>query len=67
MPKTIDQIMNELKSLKEYEVQVEVPVNFKMSGSVPFDMTIVSNRAFVKMVAPSIEEATRRAKEFFKQ
>ena len=67
MSKTINEIMDDLKSLKEYEVQVEVPVNFKMSGSVPFDMIIVSNQAFVKMIAPSIEEATRRAEEFFKQ
>ena len=67
MSKTINEIMDDLKSLKEYEVQVEVPANFKMSGSVPFDMTIVSNQAFVKMIAPSIEEATRRAEEFFKQ
>jgi len=67
MSKTINQIMSELKSLREYEVQVEVPPNFTMFGSVPFDITIVSNQAFVRMVAPSHQEALKRAKEFFKQ
>jgi hypothetical protein len=46
-------------------VQVTMPENFCFSGSVPYDMEIVGNQAFVTVPAVSIEEAVQKANEFF--
>lgn len=58
-------VISRAKNLQEFEVQVQLPEYFRFSGRVPFDMEIVGDQAFVKVLAESIEEATRRAKEYF--
>jgi hypothetical protein len=65
--KTINQIMSDIKSLSEYQVQITIPEGFKFSGTVPFDMNIVAGEAFVTVIAPSWNEALRRVQDFFKQ
>ena len=65
--KTINQIMSDIKSLAEYQVQITIPEGFKFSGVVPFDMNIVAGEAFVTVVAPSWDEAVLRVQDFFKQ
>ena len=49
----------------EYEVQVTVPQNFRFTGRVPYDMTIVSDQAFVKIVAESFDSALFKVRDFF--
>lgn len=61
----IQEIMDRIRQLKEYEVQLTVPDNFRFTGPVPFDMNIVGGQAFVRVVASSYEEALARAKTFF--
>jgi len=58
-------IMEDIKNLQEFEVQVTVPPNFRFSGVVPYDMEIVGDQAFVRMVASSVEQARTRAQEYF--
>jgi hypothetical protein len=65
--RTINQIMSDIKSLAEYQVQITIPEGFKFSGIVPFDMNIVAGEAFVTVVAPSWDEAVLRVQDFFKQ
>jgi len=65
--RTINQIMSDIKSLAEYQVQITIPEGFTFSGVVPFDMNIVAGEAFVTLVAPSWNEALRRVQDFFKQ
>jgi hypothetical protein len=61
----IDPVMRDIMNLQEYQVQVTVPEGFRFYGLVPFDMNIVSNQAFVTVVAPSLTEAVRRVQDFF--
>lgn len=65
MAETINQTMERLKRLQEFEVQVTVPSGFKFNGTVPYDMNIVSDQAFVTIVAESFEQALERAHDFF--
>ena len=65
MAETINQTMARIKSLQEFEVQVTVPADFKFTGRVPYDMNIVSDQAFVTVVAESFEQALERARNFF--
>ena len=65
--RTINQIMSDIKSLSEYQVQITIPEGFRFSGVVPFDMNIVAGEAFVTVVAPSWDEAVLRVQDFFKQ
>lgn len=60
-----ENVMNRIKNLTEYEVQVTVPDEFEFDGPVPFDMSIAGDTAWVKVVATSIEEATMKANEYF--
>jgi hypothetical protein len=60
-----DVVMNRIKNLTEYEVQVTVPEDFQFEGPVPYDMSISGDTAWVKVLATSIEEATLKANEYF--
>jgi len=42
-----------------------VPQDFKFTGTVPYDMTIVSDQAFVKIVAESFDSALSKVRDFF--
>lgn len=64
--RTINQIMSDIKSLAEYQVQITIPEGFTFSGVVPFDMNIVAGEAFVTVVAPNWDEAVLRVQDFFK-
>jgi hypothetical protein len=58
-------VMNRIKNLTEYEVQITVPEDFQFEGPVPYDMSISGDTAWVKVVAASLEEATIKANEYF--
>lgn len=60
-----DVVMNRIKNLTEYEVQITVPEDFQFEGPVPYDMSISGDTAWVKIVATSIEEAKMKANEYF--
>jgi hypothetical protein len=58
-------LMEKIKSLQEYEVQYIIPEDFDFYGVVPFDMSISSGVAYVRLVAPSLEEAVNRVEKYF--
>ena len=60
-----DIVMNRIKNLTEYEVQVFIPEGFEFDGPVPYDMSISGDTAWVKVIAASLEEAKNKAYEFF--
>lgn len=60
-----DIVMNRIKNLTEYEIQVEVPESFSFDGTVPYDMNITNGTAWVKVVAVSLEEAKMKVNEYF--
>ena len=60
-----DVIMNRIKNLTEYEVQVTIPEDFEFDGVVPYDMSISGDTAWVKVIAATLEEAKLKAYEYF--
>lgn len=58
-------VIDRARRMQDFEVQVEVPEDFRFMGSIPYDMEIVGNQAFVVVPALSIEEAVQKANEFF--
>ena len=60
-----DIVMNRIKNLNEYEVQVFIPEDFEFGDPVPYDMSISGDIAWVKVIATSLEEAKNKAYEFF--
>ena len=58
-------VIDRARRMQDFEVQVTVPEDFKFMGSIPYDMEIVGNQAFVVVPALSIEEAVQKANEFF--
>ena len=59
------EVIDRARRMQDFEVQVEVPEDFRFMGTVPYDMEIVGNQAFVTVPAVSIEEAVQKANEFF--
>ena len=59
------EVIDRARRMQDFEVQVEVPEDFRFMGTVPYDMEIVGNQAFVTVPALSIEEAVQKANEFF--
>lgn len=62
---SIDQVLNRIKKLQEWEVVVKVPDDFSFYGTVPYSMNITNGVAYVKVVAASLEEAMMKAKSYF--
>lgn len=61
----IDNVMERIKNLQEFEVMVQVPEDFHFMGPVPYDIHIAGDTAFVKIVAANIDEATKMAHDYF--
>ena len=59
------EVIDRARRMQDFEVQVEVPEDFRFMGTVPYDMEIVGNQAFVTVPALTIEEAVQKANEFF--
>jgi len=58
------QVINRIGNLQEFEVQVTMPKRFQFNGSVPYDIEIFGDQAFITILAESIEEATQRARDY---
>jgi hypothetical protein len=58
-------VIDRARRMQDFEVQVTVPEDFRFIGTVPYDMEIVGNQAFVVVPAVSIEEAVQKANQFF--
>ena len=59
------EVIDRARRMQDFEVQVTVPEDFCFTGSIPYDMEIVGDQAFVVVPALSIEEAVQKANEFF--
>lgn len=61
---TIGPILKELKKLREFNVDVDVPEGFQISGVIPFDASISGNKGTFKVLATSFEEAEKRIQDY---
>jgi hypothetical protein len=63
----INQVMNRIKNLQEFEVCIDIPDEFIFSGTMPFDMIIDRDQsARVLVVAETQQEAEQKVEHFFK-
>ena len=68
MTTDINQVMNRLKNLQEFEVSIDIPDEFIFNGTIPFDMVIDRDlSAKVLVIAESQKEAEAKVAEFFKE
>lgn len=61
----VKNILNRIKNLELFEVVITVPENFEFRGTVPYDMRIVGDQAYVKVYALNDEEAAGKVYVYF--
>lgn len=64
MADTIEVIMDRIKNLKEYTVEVDLPDGYKLNGVIPFDTKIFGRKGAFKVYALSYEEASKQVTEY---
>lgn len=57
-------IINRVKNLKKFEIQMALPEDFRFGGKIPYDMKIVEDQAYVTIYAESVDEATQKVREY---
>ena len=57
-------VINRIKFMKHYGVDVAIPEDFRFSGIVPFDMIIGDNRIKAKILAISHEDALEKMERY---
>ena len=63
----INQVMNRIKNLQEFEVCIDIPDEFVFNGTMPFDMVINRDQeARVLVIAETQQEAEAKVEQFFK-
>jgi hypothetical protein len=63
----INQVMNRIKNLQEFEVIIDIPDEFIFNGTMPFDMVIDRDQsARVLVIAETQQEAEEKVSQFFK-
>lgn len=63
----IGPILERIKKLREFEVDVDIPDGFTFSGVVPFDVKISQNKGTFKVLAVSFEEAQNKVEQYIKK
>jgi hypothetical protein len=52
------------KNLHEFDVSTEVPNDFRLNGTVPFDIVIKDSILYAKVWAIDFDEAAKKLDEF---
>ena len=60
----MNQLMNRLKNLKEFTIEVDVPESMSLGGVIPFDATISKNKGTFKVYALTEDEAREKVTAF---
>ena len=60
----INDVINRVKALQEFEVKTTLPEDFRFKGKVPFDMYIDGDEVTIKVLALTLEEAINRVDMF---
>jgi hypothetical protein len=60
----ISQVIDRMKNLRLFTVEVELPEGFELYGVMPFDVSIKQNKGWFKVYAVTLEEATEKVNEF---
>jgi len=57
-------ILEKIKQLREFTVDVDIPEGFDFSGVMPFNATISGNKGTFKVLATSFEEAEKNIQNY---
>ena len=60
----IDTVINRMKNLRQFTIEVDLPEDFQLHGVMPFDIKIKKNKGWFKLYALTIEEAQEKVDEF---
>jgi hypothetical protein len=60
----MNDLMKRVKSLQIFTIERELPEDFVFTGTVPYDMKISSNTAYIKVYAADLSEANQKIDEF---
>jgi len=63
----INKIIDRMKNLRQFTVEVDLPDDFQLHGIMPFDMSIKKNKGWIKVYALTMEEATEKVNEFIQK
>jgi hypothetical protein len=64
MSETINAVLDRIKNLKVFDVEVDIPEGFFFSGVIPFDATISQNKGIFKVYASTQEEADAKVNSY---
>jgi len=53
MAELVTKLLERIKNLRQFEVEVEVPEGFNFNGIIPYDVTINKNKGIFKIYANS--------------
>lgn len=62
----IEEIMQRIKNLNEFEVTKNIPEDFAFNGVIPFDIKIQGNVGKFKVIAVDIDEAEQKVTKYIK-
>ena len=57
MAEVIGTILNRIKNLRQFEVEVDLPDNFELNGVIPYDVSIKQNKGIFKVYASTLADA----------
>jgi hypothetical protein len=67
MSEPVMTLLNRIKNLRQFEVEVDLPEGFAFHGVIPFDMTISQSRGKIKVFASSLEDATNKVNAYIQR
>ena len=67
MAETVIKLLDRIKNLKQFEVEVDVPEGFHLDGTIPYDVTISKNKGIFKIFASSKEDAQKQIDSYIQK
>lgn len=67
MTQPINEILNRIKNLREFIINVDIPNGLQLNGVVPYDVSINGNKGRFKIYASSKEEAEQKINEYLEK
>ena len=64
MAEVIETVLNRIKNLRQFEVDVDLPDTFELNGVIPYDVTIKQNKGTFKVYASTFEEAQQKINDY---
>jgi hypothetical protein len=64
MSTDVKALLNQIKNMQEYSVEVDVPNGIAFNGAVPFNLKISGDKATFSLLAISQEDASERVNAY---